>query len=248
MKVASFPSMNLRFPETIEAWRKRNESNSVWLSIVEGFRPIPAGNCYYGAESSEDNVQAIHVEAFQLHRYPVTNVMYELFDLNHRYFSRVTANRNHSGNDDNCPVVNVTWFDAKCFALWCGSVKRKIDLPTERQWEHACRAGMKFCFSFGDREENLGEHSWYHDNTNDNDIHAKPVGLKKPNGNQLYDMHGNVSEWCDDWSDFYENTKVVRGGCWSHSARGCRASYRDEFEPDVRALDGGFRLACTVAE
>jgi formylglycine-generating enzyme required for sulfatase activity len=242
MIVASFPTMKLRFPKTIEAWRKRDESNPIWKSIVEGFRPIPAGDCYYGADSSEDTVKPIHVEAFQMHQYPVTNVMYELFDPGHRKNRWSESRRHPLDNDDHCPVVNVTWFDAKCFALWCGSDTRTVVVPTELQWEHSCRAGKKFRYSYGDDGDELKHHAWYGEDLQTYSTH--PVGLKKPNGNQLYDMHGNVSEWREDWNDNNSERKTVRGGSSYFFAESCHVSYRFWCGPDFRFCSLGFRLIC----
>src|ERR1019366_6733194 len=95
------------------------------------------------------------------------------------------------------PVETVSWDDAMEF---CKKLSQKtgktVRLPTEAQWEYACRAGTKTRFSFGDKDEDLGDYAWYEKNS---DGKSHPVGQKKPNGLGLYDMHGNVWQWCADW-------------------------------------------------
>ena len=136
------------------------------------------------------------------------------------------------------PVAGLSWDDAVAF---CETLSKKtgrvVCLPTSAQWEYACRAGTTTRFSFGDDIEDLDAYGWYKANSGGR---AHPVGQKKPNAWGLYDMHGNVWEWCRDWYDekFYaraksvdpENTveathRVVRGGWWgSAPPRYCRSA------------------------
>jgi formylglycine-generating enzyme required for sulfatase activity len=125
-------------------------------------------------------------------------------------------------------------------------------LPTEAEWEYACRAGTTTLFSFGDDESKLGEYGWYGSNSG-NTTH--PVGEKKPNGWGLYDVHGNVFEWCQDWYGNYPggsvtdpqgpatgSSRVVRGGYWYSSiARSFRSEYRNGWWPGDRSDGVGFR-------
>ncbi|MCL2806475.1 MAG: formylglycine-generating enzyme family protein [Treponema sp.] len=126
-------------------------------------------------------------------------------------------------------------------------------LPTEAQWEYACRAGTTTDWHFGDDESELEEYAWYLANSN-NITHQ--VGLLKPNQWGLYDMHGNVFEWCWDWWGYYQNIneadpkgavsgtyRVERGGGWFHSATNTRSAYRDYYNyPVHRSYNLGFRL------
>ena len=136
-----------------------------------------------------------------------------------------------------------------------------FDLPTEAQWEYACRAGMTTALNSGknitsEREHcpNLDAVGWYDSNSN---YDSHPVGLKQPNAWGLYDMHGNISEWCLDWYGEYDKTnaidpsgapsgdaRVLRGGCLDDHAQNCRSAYRIYSKPSSRFNPSfGFRVA-----
>ena len=127
-------------------------------------------------------------------------------------------------------------------------------LPTEAEWEYACRAGTTTAFSFGDDEKQLGEYAWFKGNTG-SEQYAHKVGLKKPNPWGLYDMHGNVWEWCSDWYDEKlsggtdpvgpdgGSFRVLRGGSWWFDPGLCRSAYRFDVDPWLRGNDLGFRVA-----
>ena len=154
----------------------------------------------------------------------------------------------------------VSWDDAVTF---CERLSRKegatYRLPTEAEWEYACRAGTTTLFHFGDDLSRLGEYAWFDDNADEvGEEYAHRVGQKKPNPWGLYDMHGNVYEWCSDLynKDFYANSppadprgplvatdRVNRGGCWIDTAGNCGASPRNWDEPTIRVYNLGFRVA-----
>ncbi|MGZ3387065.1 MAG: SUMF1/EgtB/PvdO family nonheme iron enzyme [Isosphaeraceae bacterium] len=170
------------------------------------------------------------------------------------------------------PVVNVSWNDAVAFAGWLGKKEGKTyRLPTEAEWEYACRAGTTTRFFCGDDAEGLAEVGNVADGTakakhpdwtwaiaaQDGFVYTSPVGHYPPNAWGLYDMHGNVWEWCWDWygKDFYKASRVddpagpleaagrvVRGGGWVNDPRLCRSAYRPRNSPDYRDSNGGFRL------
>jgi formylglycine-generating enzyme required for sulfatase activity len=157
---------------------------------------------------------------------------------------------------DDHPVVNVSWNDAKAFSDWLSRQEgQNYRLPTEAEWEYACRAGTTTRFSFGDDGNALGQHAWYFANSNNQ---AHPVGKKKPNAFGLYDMHGHVWEWCSDWygADYYKRlpavdpqgpgpaaNKVIRGGSWDSGHQHARSACRFWLAPGYRGSNRGFRLA-----
>jgi formylglycine-generating enzyme required for sulfatase activity len=156
---------------------------------------------------------------------------------------------------DHYPATYVGWEDAVEF---CRKLSEKegveYRLPTEAEWEYACRAGTTTVYSFGDNESQLGEYAWYKENTRENGIHhALIVGKKKPNPWGLYDMHGNVWEWCQDLYGKYPDAtdpqgpsegsiRVIRGGSWWYNSDFCRSAERSGDTPDSRYNGLGFRV------
>jgi formylglycine-generating enzyme required for sulfatase activity len=157
------------------------------------------------------------------------------------------------------PVIHVSWNDATAYAKWLSEKNnRQYNLPTEAQWEYACRAGTTTAFNTG---ENLTTEQA---NFNNKIGKTTPVGMYKPNVFGLYDMHGNVWEWCNDWygEKYYEECKqqgiienplgaksgsykVLRGGSWRNYAQYCRSAYRRNDTPVNRRSNIGFRLVCS---
>jgi len=131
-------------------------------------------------------------------------------------------------------------------------------LPTGAEWEYACRAGTTTRFSFGDRDSQLGEYAWYEDNAqNAGRDYPQPVGNKRPNAWGLYDMHGNVWEWCaTKWERSCEgyrgdddpegdDGRVLRGGAFYNEAGFVRCACRDRLDPVDRLRVSGFRLVAS---
>jgi len=154
------------------------------------------------------------------------------------------------------PVEEVSWASCQEFVRQLSEkTGRRLCLPSEAEWEYACRAGTTTRFSFGDGEAGLAEYAWYAGNSGSR---ARPVGLKEPNAWGLYDMHGNVWEWCEDvWHPSYEGApadgspwveggnqrfRVLRGGSWVSLRRGCRCSYRSWLAPTLGGSDNGCRV------
>lgn len=158
---------------------------------------------------------------------------------------------------DNLPVEQVSWNDCQEFIrkLNLQEGGNKYRLPTEAEWEYACRAGSTSRFCFGDSDGSLEQYAWYNSNSS-NKTH--PVAQKKPNEWGLYDMHGNVWEWCQDWFGDYPSGHVAdpdgpssgsfrvrRGGSWFSYAGVCRSASRHDGTPGGRGGHLGFRLART---
>jgi formylglycine-generating enzyme len=160
----------------------------------------------------------------------------------------------------NCPVESVSWKDAKKFIRQLNArTGKRYRLPTEAEWEYAARSGGKQEKWAGTIDANrLDEYAWYKDNS---DMKTHEVGQKQPNGLGLYDMSGNVWEWCQDRYDekYYEQAKeknpkgpesgeyrVMRGGSWNYDSSITRAAYRGDINPDNRNSDLGFRLAASA--
>ncbi|VTS00122.1 bifunctional serine/threonine-protein kinase/formylglycine-generating enzyme family protein [Tuwongella immobilis] len=158
---------------------------------------------------------------------------------------------------DGHPVTVVSWNDAKRYVQWLNTKEDgEYSLPTEAQWEYACRAGTTTQYFFGDDESRLGEYAWF-DGNSGNQTH--PVGEKAPNPWGLRDILGNVFEWCEDWYGPYAAGattdpkgassgagRVYRGGSWYYSAGLCRSGCRYNFGPAVRNNGLGFRVAMQV--
>jgi formylglycine-generating enzyme required for sulfatase activity len=163
---------------------------------------------------------------------------------------------------DQLPVESVSWKDAVEFCRVFTEQERKAGrlplgweyrLPTEAQWEYACRAGTLTRYSFGDDESRVGEFAWYMDNCHRPGTHE--VGQKLPNPWGLHDIHGNVCEWCSDWyqdrltggtdpeGNEQASLRAHRGASWLYTGSACRSARRGGGRPDDRSSDWGFRVA-----
>ena len=157
------------------------------------------------------------------------------------------------------PVEMVVWDDAAEFCKKLSAKTRQaVRLPTEAEWEYACRAGTDTAFSFGDDESASGDYAWHKGNSGGT---THPVGQKKPNPWGLSDMHGNVWQWCADWYGDYPGgaatdpqgpasgtARVLRGGSWNYAAHDCRCVTRGGNSPEGRFIDFGFRVVVTVTD
>ncbi|TVQ56376.1 MAG: hypothetical protein EA377_02315 [Phycisphaerales bacterium] len=170
-------------------------------------------------------------------------------------WQRVMGNNpSHFKGDLNRPVERISWNDSKDLAnRFSERYGVSARLPTEAEWEYACRAGTRTRYSFGNNPDQLGDHAWYSGNSNRS---TQPVRRKKPNPWGLYDMNGNVWEWVADWYGEYEagvvtdptgprtgSLRVLRGGSWFGRPRYLRSANRNWNSPDYRLIYFGVRLA-----
>jgi formylglycine-generating enzyme required for sulfatase activity len=162
---------------------------------------------------------------------------------------------------DDHPVSNVTWNDAAAFSKWLSNHSGwTFTLPTEAQWEYACRAGTETYWHSGDSEAGVEQYGWVGTNSRGA---PHPVGLLKPNAFGLYDMHGNLWEWCADWFalDTYAKSsqgdptgpsagaeRVLRGGSWITLTRRCRTAHRGHYSLGYRISYLGFRVAAALPD
>ena len=206
---------------------------------------IPAGEFLMGSNDGEDDEKPVHrvyLDAYYIDKYEVTNKQY-------REFVEATGHKTpRQWGEDNHPVLYVSWEDAVAYATWAG--KR---LPTEAEWEKAARGGLVGKeYPWGDGIDSGKA------NYKDNVGKTTPVGSYPPNGYGLYDMAGNVWEWCSDWydDDYYANSpsknpqgpssascRVRRGGGWDTFARRLRCADRYYYYPGDMSYDLGFRCS-----
>ncbi|MEK7474147.1 MAG: SUMF1/EgtB/PvdO family nonheme iron enzyme [Candidatus Coatesbacteria bacterium] len=209
---------------------------------------IPAGEFIMGVDRLDDRPpHPVKVGAFYMDTFEVTFDRYDRFcRASLRTFRRKPKDEGWGRGDQ--PVIMVSWKDAADYARHYG--KR---LPTEAEWEYACRAGSTGNWCFGDDPKKLGDYAWTEANS---DKHPHPVGRKLPNAWGLFDMHGNVIEWCADWfgKHYYETgpiddpqgpatgtRRVLRGGSWDYRENTCRSAARMDDDPAYTMINTGFR-------
>ncbi len=212
-------------------------------SIGMEFKLIPAGTFIMGEGDEAHEVTL--TRTFKMGVHEITQAQYE----------QVMKNNPSKFKGADHPVEMVSWDEAVEFCRRLSEVPAEkaagnvYRLPTEAEWEYACRAGTATRFSFGDEERNLAEYGWYHANS---DSKTHPVGAKQPNAWGLYDLNGNVWEWCSDLIDkdyMYDPPKlrdpilnVCRGGAWNGYAHDCRPTSLTLVTPGFSKDFVGFRV------
>ena len=257
-------SLDIR-TERVAASRIEEPSSrtKTWKDPVTGMEFVwVAGGCYEmgcgswagDCDNDEKPVHKVCLDGFWMGKYEVTQGQWK--KVMGKNPSRFKAS--FLKNRDNYPVEKVSWNDAKDFISKLNSRSSyKFRLPTEAEWEHAARSGGKAEKYSG--SNNVGAVAWYRENSGDT---THPVGTKAPNGLGIYDMSGNISEWCEDvyskgaYSNPQRNNpisiytekgslRVFRGGSWNDLAHGCRSAVRSRYTPGFGDGDLGFRLSRT---
>ena len=253
---------------SLNIFSETKEKDIVHLSGIE-FISIPSGEFIMGSikgESDEKPEHKMSVCSFYMSKHEVTFTQYDFFcektgrkkpsDVGYGRANWEKMGMEVSPDDlkwgrGSLPVINVSWHDAKAYCSWLSKkTGKKIRLPYETEWEYACRAGTTGLYY----DDNIDDIAWHNGNSN-NQTH--PVMKKKPNAFGLYDMLGNVWEWCEDWYDPLIYTKsnrkktkgpkkgscrVVRGGSWINKPEVCTAHRRRGCDPVKSGSGLGFRL------
>jgi formylglycine-generating enzyme required for sulfatase activity len=252
------------YKDSSKCYDRVSKINSQLQSFIEPEMIYIKGGIFdMGSNNSCNGAKPVHsviVSSFYIGKYPVTNKEYCKYDLSHK------------NPGDNLPVVNVSWKDAVSYCRWLSrETGSNYRLPTETEWEYACRAGSKTEYYWGNEMD--ASYCWYYDNS-EGKVH--PVGQKKPNAFELYDMSGNVSEWCIDRNGNYPSgsvnnpigaksglssvrrgalcdldwrddkplgsSRIARGGSGFSLADNCRSAYRNWFSPSDSSSLCGFRV------
>jgi len=238
-------------------------TNSIGMKL----RLIPAGEFLMGSPVTEKDRDDNETQ----HRVKITSPFYlGVYEVTQRQWQSVMGTMPWKGQDftravDEHPSSSVSWEDARSFCRKLSSMpKEKATghvhrLPTEAEWEYACRAGTTTAYSFGNDATELDRYGWWgglfgEGNAKD-EQYAHGVGLKRPNAWGLYDMHGNVFEWCSDWYGDYPSgavtnptgpptgsARVLRGGSWDFESDSSRSASRFRYPPGGRNISLGFRV------
>jgi len=249
--------VNLNNGKTITIYSNGTWKEKVFKKPTIAWVSIPAGTFTMGSPISEVNRNSDEIQhqvilsAFKMSKYEVTFEQYDLFcDATGR-----SKPSDEGWGRDNRPVINVSWYDATAFAEWMG-----CRLPTEAEWEYACRAGSTTPYNTGNNlTTSQANYLGYYPNNiiywGEYEQKTSPVGSFAANAYGLFDMHGNVLEWCSDWYRDYSASaqtnpkgtssgsyRVVRGGSWDHSVNYCRAARRDGYSPGTHHRSIGIRL------
>jgi formylglycine-generating enzyme len=231
-------------------------TNSIGMKLVL----IPAGEFMMGSPETEKERDA---NEGPQHKVKITKTFYmAATEVTQGQFKTVMGNTPWPGQfeGDDLPVNYVSWNDCQEFLKKMSAKEGKTyRLPSEAEWEYACRAGSTTRFNSGDDDKALDEAGWYAGNS---EKKTHPVGQKKANAWGLYDMHGNICEWCEDWyeENYYRSSpavdptgpaqgtdRVLRGGSWIDKPGSCRSASRYRFTPGPHYNLAGFRVVVAGA-
>jgi formylglycine-generating enzyme required for sulfatase activity len=215
---------------------------------------IPGGTFTMGCTDEQGN--DCYDREKPAHKVTVTGYYIGKYEVTQAQWKSVMGGNPSFFKGDNLPVEQVSWDDIQTFIRKLNaSTGKRYRLPTEAEWEYAARGGAGSRGYKYSGSNTPGDVAWYNKNSGDK---THPVGSKSPNESGLYDMTGNVYEWCSDWYGDYgsasqtdpqdastNSDRVIRGGSWSYLAWFCRVSLRDYGSPNDRHYSIGFRLACS---
>jgi len=205
-------------------------------------------------ESRDNDTNAMLDRETPAHQVTLSDYSIGKFLVTQKLWQAVMGDNPSRFKGDNLPVEMISWEDAQAFIVKLNiAVGKKFRLPTEAEWEYAARGGSKSSNFKYSGSNNIDEVAWYDENSKYT-IHS--VGTKKPNELGIYDMTGNVFEWCSDWYDAYTaspqtnpqgsiegSDRVLRGGSWHIYAQVCRVAYRNYFTPSLCPYSSGLRLS-----
>lgn len=250
---SALPSRETSCSATAHSNTKKAENARIISNLINNMVYVQGGTFMMGATTEQDSdacpdekpAHQVTLAGFYIGKYEVTQ----------REWKAVMGRKFKYFEGDNRPVEILSWDDCQKFIQRLNTITgRKFRLPTEAEWEYAARGGNRsrgYKYS-GSNDPN--KVAWYMDNS---EGFSHDVGTKQPNELGLYDMSGNVYEWCQDWySDSYENqtqadstdsesetVRILRGGCWNHPIESCRVSSRMGIGSSAAYFYGGLRLA-----
>lgn len=261
----------IKAPVQKAAPRAASAGDEMTIQLAEGvemaFVRVPAGEFWMGsygndpnAYSSEKPRHKVHLDAYWIGKYPVTNAQYEMFVKSNGYKKPSHWKKGIiPANKEDHPVINMNWKDAQAFCLWASKISgRAIHLPSEAQWEKAARGTDERKYPWGGEKPNPRLLNFNLNVGDTTAVGSYPAGVS-PYG--ALDMAGNVWEWTTDWygEDYYRKSplenptgpvkgeyRVLRGGSWSSIERHVRSPFRNGYDSDDSCFSYGFRGAMTI--
>lgn len=209
---------------------------------------------------NEIGKHCVILKDYYIGKYEVTQELWQVvMGYNNSYFKHA---HHYNYSPKTHPVEMVTWNEVQVFLKKLNEITgKKYRLPTEAEWEFAANGGIQYVYAPYSGSYDIDSVCWYFDNGSQ---HSHVIGTKKPNNLGIYDMSGNLREWCNDWYDeyYYQSDsivinpqgaqtgtkRVIRGGSWGLNEKHCTISYRSAIPPDSANIDMGFRLALDIWE
>lgn len=232
-----------------------NSREGIIRNIIDNMVYVEGGSFLMGATREQDN-DAYDSEK-PLHNVKILSFRIGKYEVKQEEWETIMGNNPSVHKNSQCPVENISWNQCQQFIRKLNEITgRHFRLPTEAEWEYAARGGKKGMGNKYSGHQMLAYVAWYEVNSK-NSTHE--VGCKEPNELGLYDMSGNVWEWCQDWSGKYNSNtlknptgplngkeRIIRGGSFFCDSKMCRVSVRSSVSPDDKDDDLGFRLVCDL--